>query len=74
MDIVRYSDWEERLAVYRDRVEEEPFVWGTHDCALFAAGCVNAMTGVDPAAAFRGTYDSRIGAAEALRDKGKAPY
>lgn len=71
MHIVRFSNWEERLAVYLARVEEEPFVWGTHDCALFAASCVNAQTGVDPAAAFRGTYDTRIGAAEALRDKGQ---
>lgn len=70
-NIVRYPDWEDRLSHYLGRVEDEPFAWGTHDCALFAAGCVNAQTGVDPAAAFRGTYDSRVGAAEALRDKGQ---
>ena len=66
----RQSDWEDRLRTYLDRVTWEPFKWGTHDCALFAADAVNAMCGVDPAAAFRNTYGDRRGAAQALRDHG----
>lgn len=31
-----------------------PFAWGTNDCALFAANAIQAMTGTDIAAAFRG--------------------
>lgn len=69
-DLVRFQDWEDRLGTYLDRVAEEPFRWGTHDCALFAASCVNAMTGVDPARDYRGTYDTGRGAAAALREHG----
>lgn len=66
----RAPDWEERLAVYLDRVSDEPFAWGSHDCALFAAGAVKAMTGTDPAEDFRGTYSDRAGAAAALKQHG----
>lgn len=34
----------------------EPFVWGKSDCALFVADGIEAMTGVDIAADFRGLY------------------
>lgn len=67
----RFSDWEDRLRTYLDRVRDDKFAWGTHDCALFAANCVRAQTGIDPAEAFRGTYDSARGAAEALRQHGQ---
>jgi hypothetical protein len=67
----RYQDWEERLAVYLDRKADERFQHGTHDCALFAAGAVLAMTGFDPAAALRGQYDTAAGAARALREFGE---
>ena len=66
----RFPDWEDRLRTYLDRVAEDPFVWGSHDCALFAASCVNAMCGVDPADGFRGTYTDARGAAQALKDHG----
>ncbi len=66
-DIVRFQDWEDRLRTYLDRVAEDPFAWGTHDCALFAADCVRAQTGVDPAQVMRGTYNTKRGAAESLR-------
>lgn len=68
--LCRAPDWEERLSVYLDRVRDEPFKWGSHDCALFAAGAVKAMTGTDPAAAFRDTYKDRAGAAAALTKHG----
>lgn len=70
MEVVRFQNWEERLAVYLDRVAEEPFRWGLLDCALFAASCVNAMTGIDPASAYRSQYDTAAGAARALREHG----
>jgi hypothetical protein len=35
-----------------------PFAWGTHDCALFAADGIQAITGVDIAADFRGKYST----------------
>lgn len=67
----RFDDWEARLAVYLDRVEWEPFTWGQHDCALFAASAICAQTGVDPAAEFRGKYFDARGAAQALRAYGE---
>jgi hypothetical protein len=70
-DLHRYNDWEDRLRTYLDRVRDDTFAWGTHDCALFAASCINAMCGVDPAAAFRATYTDPRGAALALREHGQ---
>lgn len=45
-------------------------MWGVSDCALFAAGAVEAITGTHPAPEFLGVYDSQRGAAEALRELG----
>lgn len=49
---------------------DRPFTWGSHDCVLFAADCVEACTGVDPAAGMRGTYGTPIGAARVLKRAG----
>jgi hypothetical protein len=43
------------------------FEWGVHDCALFAADGVLAMTGVDIAADFRGKYSDEAGAMDAIK-------
>ena len=69
-ELARFEDWEERLSLCLDNVADKPFEWGSHDCALFAADCVKAMTGVDPAEAYRGKYDTAHGAAQALREHG----
>lgn len=63
----RRLDWIKQLTAVVEHARDTPFAWGTHDCALFAANCVLAMTGVDFAAEFRGTYDSAEGARRALR-------
>jgi hypothetical protein len=47
-----------------------PFAWGFRDCALFAADCVEAVTGRDPAADFRGAYLSALGALRIIRAHG----
>lgn len=54
----RLVDWRPRLVDYLARIRAEPLVYGSHDCALFVAGAVEAMTGADPATAYRGTYTS----------------
>jgi hypothetical protein len=64
---MRLPDWEARLHEYLDSVAAEPFAYGKHDCALFVAGVVNAMTGHDFGAPFRGRYKSAAGAVRALR-------
>ena len=63
---MRRIDWEQRLHDYLSGCEDAEFAWGTLDCALFAAGAVEAMTGDDPAAAYRGHYTTAIGSARAL--------
>ena len=68
--ISRLPTWEIHLRAYLDQVEHSAFEFGTHDCALFAAACVEAMTGVDPAADFRNTYTNKAGAVAALREHG----
>lgn len=52
----RRADWRSRLAQYLAAVAHRPFRPGQHDCALFAAGAVEAMTGADLASAWRGSY------------------
>lgn len=39
-----------------------PFAWGTNDCCLFPADAIQAFTGVDLAADFRGKYSTEWGA------------
>lgn len=50
----RLQDWPERLAALVEARREAPFAWGSHDCVLFVADAILAVTGEDPAAAFRG--------------------
>lgn len=38
------------------------FVWGVSDCMLSAADYAGRLTGTDPGAAYRGTYDDEPGA------------
>lgn len=52
----RFPDWRLRLMAYVTDWRDREFRPGRSDCALFAAGAVEAMTGVDPAADFRGRY------------------
>lgn len=53
---MRLENWRARLSAYLSDVSRKGFRPGEHDCALFAAGAVEAMTGRDPAAAWRRTY------------------
>lgn len=67
---MRNQDWEQALSEYLAAAETAVFRWGVMDCALFAAGAVLAMTGQDPAAAYRGRYRSMAGSVRALRTYG----
>ncbi|OCP04994.1 MULTISPECIES: hypothetical protein [unclassified Ensifer] len=66
----RFDDWYPRLAAYVSSVRRLPFEYGRHDCALFAAGAVAAMTGIDPAAKLRGKYSTLAGGLKKLRRLG----
>lgn len=43
--IVRLYDWQTRLEAFARARQSMPFQWGRNDCALFAADCIEAMTG-----------------------------
>lgn len=68
--MIRRKDWRSRLGEKIEELRRQPFVPGSRDCALFAADCVEAMTGVDLAASFRGQYATIPGAVRALREAG----
>lgn len=52
--LTRLPDWQARLSDYLAASHSAAFVPGTLDCALFAAGAIEAQTGVDLAADWRG--------------------
>ena len=58
----RRQDWPERLAELIEARREAEFAWGTHDCGMFAADAVVAITGADPLQEWRGAYDTEEGA------------
>jgi hypothetical protein len=62
----RFADWETRIGVYVESLRDQPFLWGKLDCAIFAAGAVEAMTGVDPMAGLSG-YGSEAEADRVLK-------
>lgn len=66
----RFNDWSERLQVYLDRVKDEPFKWGTHDCIQFTCTAVKVITGHDFLHGITGTYSTKLEAAKWLRDNG----
>lgn len=58
--IDRLNNWPRLLAEHVDANRDRPFAWGQHDCLLWAASCVYAITGYDPAADLRGTYSTAL--------------
>lgn len=68
--LTRHSAWTDSLQTYLDRVREQPFEWGTHDCVTFACGAIKAITRVDLIDTHVGTYSTKKEAAQKLRDLG----
>ncbi|MEL7167357.1 MAG: hypothetical protein AAGL96_17975 [Pseudomonadota bacterium] len=69
-ELVRLPDWRLRLVSYLEDCARTAFAEGSHDCALFLAGGVEAMTGVDYAADFRGRYQTMKAGLKLLRRAG----
>src|SRR5690348_10475155 len=67
MPLKKHEHWQTRHfhAFLMERCDQ-PFAWGTNDCALFAADAILANTGTDIAAEFRGLYTTERGAFEAI--------
>jgi len=67
---MRLQDWQNRFAALVHQRQLTPFAWGAHDCVLWAADCVQALTGVDHAQAWRGSYSTALQAARVLSPMG----
>lgn len=70
----RLPDWHRRLAAYLATEGARPFAEGTHDCALFVGGAVEAMTGADPMVELRGRYRTTAEGLALLRDMGVSDH
>ena len=68
--LMRRADWKLQLIQFMGDAARTPFQPGVHDCALFAAGAVFAMTDVDFAADFRGRYSTLKGGFKLLQKAG----
>ena len=66
----RLEHWPQALSHMSLEARHTPHEWGTHDCALFAANCVEAITGDDLMHDIRGRYSSPVGAARVIKNEG----
>jgi hypothetical protein len=71
---MRLRDWKARLTAYLSHCARQPYQVGVLDCALFAAGAVEAVQGTDPSAAWRGRYSTKAGGLRLLRRAGFADH
>lgn len=67
--IVRRPDWEAALGQALEAASDKPFAWGAWDCVHFVAEAVQAMTGADPLADYRGGYATEAEAWAALSER-----
>jgi hypothetical protein len=59
---MRKENWPSILTEQIKAARLRPFSWGQHDCALFAASVINAMTGSELGKEFIGKYKTAAGA------------
>lgn len=64
----RLDGWPDRLTALVASRKLAPFVWGEHDCALWAGEAVLATTGRDWVSPYRQTYSTPRGALRRLRE------
>jgi len=67
---MRVENWPVILAAEIQKARKRAFSFGRADCALWAADVVQAITGADPAAPWRGSYGDRHGALKLLAQFG----
>jgi len=65
--LTRLPNWQSALDRFLREHRIDPFRYGSWDCCLFVCDAIQVMTGVDVAAEFRGTYNTRAEALEAIR-------
>lgn len=66
--------WQARLVAYLAATARAEFSLGLMDCALHGASALEAMTGVDLAAPYRGRYTTFRGGLRVLRKDGYADH
>lgn len=67
---MRRHDWVARLWREAEACARSPFRYGRHDCWLFAARCVDAMTGSNFVEISREFYRSRRAALRIIAEEG----
>lgn len=70
MQLTRLPDWDRRLARVTEHHMSLPGEWGVSDCLLTAGDAIEAVTGTDLLAPFRGRYKTEAGAARLMRRNG----
>lgn len=68
--MTRLPTWQTRFALLCIERQNRSFEWGSHDCCLWAADAVHALTGQDFAEGLRGTYATTAEAARMLAQVG----
>lgn len=68
--MMRREDWPLQLNACIEAGRARRFERGVWDCVLFAADCVRAMTGEDPAAWARDLYTTKLQALRILHERG----
>lgn len=71
---MRLPDWKARLNAYVTACARQPYAMGQHDCALFAAGAMEAVCGIDPAVLWRGKYITKSAGLRLVRRAGHADH
>lgn len=66
----RHPQWEPRLVDFIAANVARPYKYGQHDCLLFAANAVKAVTGKDHGRGHRGKYKNAASASRYLRGLG----
>lgn len=67
---MRRADWEQRITALVDEVRDKPYAYGSHDCLLWPAAVVKAVTGKDYGRGHRGKYRSAASAYRYLQSLG----
>ena len=67
---MRIDGWEKMLTDFIESKSAASFQWGVHDCCLFAADCVEVITGHDYASQLRGRYKNGREAQEVIKEYG----
>lgn len=68
--MIRLPQWEAGLIALLEAAERRPFAYGAWDCALFGAAVIEAVTGEDHGADWRGRYKTEIGYMRRLKAAG----